>query len=145
MCRYTIMCLYIFGPWCLEYYMQACTNVEFFVSKRDIFEPNDDGPDPSEPSNLSPETINENLKQTINENHSATRNAQIENKFYYAGASARWMVQETVPRIIEIIDIYMDKVSNSKFLLMKLRPRRAKFQSFADEKKSVRSMGKVLC
>jgi hypothetical protein len=91
------------GPWLLEHYFAACSNTDFFDTVRNNFDPFDD------------DVIGDPSSQ---EAKSAICRAQVEEKFYYAGASARWMFANTVHSVQAHVARYVDKVEkNFKQLL----------------------------
>ena len=92
-----------FGPWLLDTYFAACANEDFFRSVSAFF----DIPalDDDETSTADPDYRN------------SRRRAQIEEKFYYSGASARWMFTKTIEFIKGKVARLLDKVKNFKTLV----------------------------
>ncbi len=91
------------GPWLLEHYFAACENPGFFDSVRDKFDPIDDDDVIGDPSS-------EEMKV-------AMYRAQVEEKFYFAGASARWMFAYSVHHVQAEIARYVEKVKNFEQLM----------------------------
>ena len=113
---------FTFAPWSLQSYLEACANDEFFASVQDKFEPYDGDIGPFAPAALAgflPDAISEH----------AIRKARVEEKYYYAGASARWMFAYTTSKIKVAVERHMDKVSNFKVLLDEAQGYQAKESS----------------
>ena len=91
------------GPWLLEHYHAACENPDFFDSVRNKFDPIDDDDVIGDPSS-------EEMKV-------AMYRAQVEEKFYFAGASARWMFANTVHNVQAQVDRYVEKVKSFEQLM----------------------------
>jgi hypothetical protein len=85
------------GPWLLENYVAACANTDFFESVKNNFDPYDD------------DVIGDPSSEEV---QIATCRAQVEEKFYYAGASARWMFANTVHSVQAHVARYVDQVKN---------------------------------
>jgi len=90
------------GPWLLEHYFAACANTDFFECVRNNFDPFDD------------DVIDDPSSQEVK---ISMCKAQVEEKFYFAGASARWMFANTVHSVQDEIARYVDKVKNFEQLL----------------------------
>ena len=91
------------GPWLIENYFAACAHSDFFDSVRKNFDPYDDDDVIGDPSSQ--------------EVKAAICRAQVEEKFYFAGASARWMFANTVHSVQAQIDRYVDKVKDFQQLM----------------------------
>ncbi len=91
------------GPWLLEHYFAACENPDFFDSVRNKFDPIDDDDVIGDPSS-------EEIKV-------AMYRTQVEEKFYFAGASARWMFANTVRSVKAEIARYVGMVKNFEQLI----------------------------
>eukprot|EP00291_Cryptomonas_curvata_P019152 CAMPEP_0172156996 /NCGR_PEP_ID=MMETSP1050-20130122/3539_1 /TAXON_ID=233186 /ORGANISM="Cryptomonas curvata, Strain CCAP979/52" /LENGTH=628 /DNA_ID=CAMNT_0012826163 /DNA_START=69 /DNA_END=1954 /DNA_ORIENTATION=- len=90
------------GPWLLEHYFAACANTDFFECVRNNFDPFDD------------DVIDDPSSQEVK---ISMCKAQVEEKFYFAGASARWMFANTVHSVQDEIARYVDQVKNFEQLL----------------------------
>ena len=99
-----------FAPWSLQSQLEACANDEFFASVQDKFEPYDSCLSqhaPAATAGFPPDAVSEY----------AVRKARVEEKYYFAGASARWMFAYTIAEIKAAVERHMDKVSNFNMLL----------------------------
>jgi hypothetical protein len=93
-----------FSPWALTSYFEACENKDFFEYVSGTFE-----------------GIMDASQLTI-----AERVAYVKEKYYYAGASARWMFECSVREIIEMVERLLNKVDNFRSLLEGARGPQAK-------------------
>jgi hypothetical protein len=96
-----------FSPWALTSYFEACENKDFFENVSETF----DG-------------IMDASQLTL-----AERVAYVKEKYYYAGASARWMFQFSVSEIRVIVKRLLNKVDNFRSLLEGARGPQAKESS----------------
>ena len=78
---------FLMYPWIFEEYKSACENEEFFKSIKNFMEN---------------ETYNEEM---------------LNNKFYFAGASARWMFSTKTTEVISLINNYIDRLDLNEKLL----------------------------
>jgi hypothetical protein len=85
------------GPWLLEHYFAACENPDFYNSVRNKFDPIDEDDVIGDPSS---------------EMRVAMYRAQVEEKFYFAGASARWMFANTVDDVQFQVGLYVEQVKD---------------------------------
>ncbi|KAH9118063.1 hypothetical protein AeMF1_008614, partial [Aphanomyces euteiches] len=88
------------APWSLDEYYQATENEVFFKSVRHFLVNDECSEDVSEESKVN------------DDNH-----ALIDEKYYYAGCSARWMFGTTIPDVIQQIDKYFRSAPNFVDLL----------------------------
>jgi hypothetical protein len=89
------------GPWTLDFFLQSCSSNDFFQTVRFTFVENPVS---------SPAVLGDSQVQAL-----------IEEKFYYAGGSARWMFEYTVSEIKDHVQSLLDHVDNFKDLVKEAR------------------------